>query len=142
MGRSRGGFSTKVHALVDAQGRPLHIEITPGQQHDCTVAEAIIEKHSNVEAFVGDTGYDTDAIRECLRVRGIKAVIHCHPRRGKKPRLDRERYAQRYRVECFFHDLKRFRALASRFEKTARSYLAMLHLACSIIWLNNLAPDA
>jgi transposase len=138
LGRSRGGFSTKVHALVDTKGRPLHIELTPGQQHESTVAEAIIASHARGEALIADTGYDSDAIRSQAKSQQIKPVIHANPTRKRKLRLDRRRYAKRYRVEVFFHDLKRFRAIATRFEKTARNYLGFLHLACSMIWLQDL----
>ena len=138
MGRSRGGFSTKIHALVDTQGRPLHVELTPGQQHESTVAEAIIAHHACGKAFIGDTGYDSDAIRAQLKELKIKPVIHANPTRKKKPRLDRQRYALRYRVEIFFHDLKRFRAVATRFEKTSRNYLGTVQLACSMVWLRDL----
>lgn len=93
---------------------------------------------------MGDTGYDSDAIRGQLKAKQIKAVIHANanPTRKKKPRLDRRRYRERYRVEVFFHDLKRFRALATRFEKTSRNYLALLHVACSMIWLQELLGGA
>jgi len=138
LGRSRGGFSTKIHALVDTKGRPLHVELTPGQQHESTVAAAIIENHARGQALIADTGYDSDAIRHQLRSMRIKPVIHANPTRKRKPRLDRRRYASRYRVEIFFHDLKRFRALATRFEKTSRNYLALVQLACSMIWLQDL----
>lgn len=70
----------------------------------------------------------------------MKAVIHPHPVRKKKIRLDRRAYSQRYRVECFFHRLKRHRGVASRFDKTARHYFAHLHLVCAKIWLDNLLP--
>lgn len=138
LGRSRGGFSTKLHALVDTQGRPLHVELTPGQQHESTVAEAIIADHARGKAFIADTGYDSDAIRAQLKELRIKAVICANPTRKRKPRLDRRRYAIRYRVEVFFHHLKRFRAIATRFEKTSRNYLAIVQLACSMIWLRDL----
>jgi transposase len=142
LGRSRGGFSTKVHALVDTKGRPLHVEVTQGQQHESTVAESIIANHARGRAFIADTGYDSDAIRSQLKALKIKPVIYAHPVRKKKPRLDRRRYAQRYRVEIFFHDLKRFRALATRFEKTARNYLALIQIACSVLWLQDLLGGA
>jgi transposase len=93
-------------------------------------------------AFAGDTAYDSDAIRACLKARKIRAVIPAHPKRKKRPRLDKISYAHRYRVEVFFHDLKRYRALATRFEKTARNYLALLHVACSFIWLQHRASVA
>lgn len=142
LGRSRGGFSTKIHALVDTKGRPLHVELTPGQQHESTVAAAIIENHARGEALIADTGYDSDAIRAKVRAKRIKPVIHANPTRNRKPRLDRRRYAVRYRVEIFFHNLKRFRALATRFEKTSRNYLSLVQLACSMIWLQDLVGGA
>lgn len=142
MGRSRGGFSTKIHALVDTKGRPIYVGLTPGQQHDSTVAEAIIEDYAHGAAFIADTAYDSEAIRKKLRSLRIKAVIHPHPNRKKKRRLDRRRYAERYRVEVFFHNLKRYRVLATRFEKTARNYLALVQLACAMLWLQEMVGDA
>lgn len=141
MGRSRGGFSTKIHAVVDTKGRPLHIEITPGQQHESTVAQQLLE-HAEGKAVIADTGYDSDAIRSAVRQRGMKAVICANPTRKRKPQLDRKAYAKRYLIEVFFHKLKRFRALAMRFEKTATCYLGALHLACAAIWLRELLGDA
>jgi transposase len=63
-------------------------------------------------------------------------VIPSNPTRAKQRRPSKELYKRRYRVEVFFHDLKRFRRIATRYEKTARNFLAMLHLACTILWLN------
>lgn len=72
----------------------------------------------------------------------MKAVICAHPKRKKKPRLDRRLFAKRFRVETFFHDLKRYRAIATRFEKTARNFLALIHIACSMLWLQDLEDVA
>ena len=105
------------------------------------MAEDIIANHARAKALIADTGYDSDAIRNQLRALGIKPVIHPNPTRKKKPRLDRRRYACRYRVEIFFHSLKRFRAVAMRFEKTARNYLSLLQLACAKLWLDDLFPN-
>ncbi|RKH30164.1 hypothetical protein D7Y15_05180 [Corallococcus sp. AB030] len=66
---------------------------------------------------------------------GMTPVIHPHPSRKQPPALDRTLYRLRYRVECFFHDLKRFRAAATRYDKTAKSYLAVLHVASMLLWL-------
>ncbi|NOJ78680.1 transposase [Myxococcus xanthus] len=66
---------------------------------------------------------------------GITPVIHPHPSRKQPPPLDRTLYRLRYRVECFFHDLKRFRAAATRYDKTATCYLAVLHVASMLLWL-------
>ena len=135
LGRSRGGVSTKVHALVDTQGRPLHIELTPGQQHESTVAESIITQYARGKKLIADTGYDSNALRACVRERGMTAVIHPSASRKQRPRLNRKAYRIRYMVEVFFHNLKRFRGLATRFEKTARHYLSQLHVVCSLLWL-------
>lgn len=92
--------------------------------------------HANGRALIGDTGYDSDAFAQRIRRRGMKVVISCNPtRKHRRRRLDRHRYRRRYRVECLLHDLKRFRAVASRYDKTSRNYLAMVELACAYRWL-------
>lgn len=134
LGRSRAGVSTKLHALVDGQARPLHLTLTPGHRHEATVAEELVE-HAQGKAFLADAGYDSDRIRKAVRAKRMKAVINPNPSRKKKPRLDKRLYARRYLIECFFHKLKRFRAIATRYEKTTRNYLSLVHLACASLWL-------
>ncbi len=134
LGRSRGGFSTKTHAVTTTRGKPLHLEVTPGQQHEATVAEELLV-HAEGKAVVGDSGYDGDRIRRAARTLGMTPVFHPHPCRKKPPRLNRRLYRIRYRIECFFHDLKRYRAVATRHDKTAASYLAVLHVASMLVWL-------
>jgi transposase len=87
-------------------------------------------------ALVGDTGYDSNEFRAEIRARGLKPVIHSKPERKRALPLDRELYRRRYLVECFFHHLKRCRAIATRYEKTAQNYLALVQLACAWLWLN------
>jgi len=87
-------------------------------------------------AVIGDTGYDSNEYRAEIRERGMKAVIHSKPERKRALPLDRELYRCRYLVELFFHNLKRFRAIATRFEKTRRNYLALIHVACIWLWLS------
>lgn len=89
---------------------------------------------SNV--FVADAGYDSDRVRAALKRRRIKAVINNAPGRHKKHRVEKRFYRRRYLVECFFHKLKLFRAIATRYEKTARNYLSLVNLACAWLWLN------
>jgi transposase len=113
LGHSRGGFSTKLHALVDTKGRPVHVELTPGQQHEATVASVVVEDHAQGRAFIGDTGYDSNTIIAAVRKGGMKPFICAHPRRSKKPRLDRKTYKKRCLVEVYFHNIKRFRAVAT-----------------------------
>jgi len=101
-----------------------------------TVADELLA-HAQGRAFIGDTGYDSDDLARKIRRRGMKVVICCNPtrKRGRR-RLDRRLYRRRYRVEVFFHDIKRFRAVATRYDKTARNYLAMVQLACAWRWMN------
>jgi transposase len=87
-------------------------------------------------ALIGDTGYDSDAFRAELKARGIKAVISSSPKRKRKIPKNRALYRTRYLVEIFFHSLKRFRGIATRFDKTSASYLAFVHIACIALWLN------
>jgi transposase len=86
-------------------------------------------------ALLGDTGYDSKHIVAAVESRGMRAVIHPRPERRNPPPLDPV-YRERYRVELFFHNLKRFRGVATRYDKTARNYLGLVHLACAWLWLN------
>ena len=99
-------------------------------------ADELLE-HAQGRALIGDTGYDSDAFTRKIRSRGMKVVIYCNPtRKRNRRRLDRRLYRKRYRVECTFHDLKRFRAVASRYDKTAQNYLGTVELACAWRWLS------
>jgi IS5 family transposase len=86
-------------------------------------------------ALLGDTGYDSNEFRKEVRIRELEPVIHSKPERKRALPLNRKLYRKRYRVEIFFHNLKRFRALATRYQKTARNYLALVQVACSFLWL-------
>ncbi|WP_410478065.1 transposase [Myxococcus sp. MxC21-1] len=88
-------------------------------------------------AFIADTGHDADRIRANVRNLRMKPVIHSNPSRKRALPLDRPLYRLRYRVECFFHDLKHFRAVATLHDKTATSYLAVLHVASMLLWLRS-----
>ena len=87
-------------------------------------------------ALIGDTSYDSNAFLKAVRDRGMQPVIPSKPERPEKYRLPRRLYRRRYLVEIFFHNLKRFRAVATRYEKTARNYLALVQVACAWLWLN------
>ena len=93
-------------------------------------------EHADGRAFIADTSYDAEWIREGVRARGIKAVIPSHPTRATVHRCDKKLYRIRYRVECLFHELKRCRRIATRYEKTGRNFLALIHLACALIWVS------
>lgn len=108
--------------------------MTPGQQHEATVADLLLQ-HCQGQAFIGDTGYDAEWIRTAVKACGMKAVIPSNPTRAVIHRYDRQLYRIRYRIECFFHQLKRCRRIATRYEKTGCNYIALVHLACALIWL-------
>lgn len=91
--------------------------------------------HAQGVALIGDAGYDAESVRSAATARGMKVVIPSNPTRAVIRRYDRRLYGIRYRIECFFHRLKRCRRIATRYEKTARNYLALLHLACALVWL-------
>ena len=117
LGRSRGGFSTKLHALTEALGTPLAFRLTGGHAADITQAEALLPDDP-VEAGVADTGYDADAVVTTVTARGAAAVIP--PRRNRRqPReYDRPVDKERHLIECFFGKIKPYRRIFSRFEKT------------------------
>lgn len=136
IGRSRGGLSTKIHALVDALGNPLAFLLTPGQAHDLVGADALLPQVA-ADQLIADKAYDADdRILQPLAAAGKAAVIP--PRKGRTtPRpFDPELYKARHLIENFFCKLKQFRAIATRYDKTARNFLAAIHLAAAIIWLN------
>jgi transposase len=136
LGRSRGGFTSKIHAVTTTKGKPIHLILTPGQSHDSTEAENLIG-HATGKALVADAGYDSDAIIGAIRGRKMKPVIAMNPtRKHNRRRKSRRLYHLRGNVERFFHDIKRFRAIACRYEKTATNFLAAVHVACILVWLN------
>ena len=101
-----------------------------------TAADELVE-HSQGRAFIADTGYDSDRLARKIRRRGMKVVICPNPtRKRNRCRLDRKLYGQRFRIECLIHKLKSCRAVASRYDKSARNYLATVEVACAWTWLN------
>jgi transposase len=99
-----------------------------------TMADELLA-HAHGKALIADSGYDSNRFRQAVRGKGMKPVIGSKPERPRKLPKIRKLYEKRYLVECFFHQLKRFRAIATRYEKTARNYLALVHLACAWLWL-------
>ena len=93
--------------------------------------------HAQGRVLLADTAYDANSLLAAARRRNMKVVIPNKPHRGQRTRrrLDRRLYRRRYLVEVFFHHLKRFRAIATRYDKTARNYLSLVQLACSWLWL-------
>jgi transposase len=129
-------LSTKIHALVDALGNPLAFFLTPGQAHDLDGADALLPQMV-ADTLLADKAYDADArVIEPLLAAGKSPVIP--PKRNRvTPRpLDKAMYAARHLIENFYCKLKQFRAIATRYDKTARNFLAAIHLVAAVIWLN------
>jgi transposase len=134
LGRSRGGFSCKIHAVVDALGLPLKFILTGGQTADITQAIPLMEGVS-AQACLADKGYDSDAFVGWLKDRGIKAVIPPKANRNEPRDCDWWLYKERHAVECMFGKLKYFRRIATRYEKKAVNFMGMLALAATLLWL-------
>ncbi len=117
MGRSRGGLTTKIHALVDAMGRPIALKLTEGQAHDGRSAEAMFDSVRAGTILLADRAYDSNALRERLAERGAWGNIRPMPHRIDPPAFSGWLYRQRNAVERFFKTLEHFRAVATRYDK-------------------------
>jgi len=135
MGRSRGGLTTKIHALVDANGLPVVLKLTAGQAHDGRSATDMLDGIGEGQILLADRAYDSDALRKTMTDRGAWANIKPMPGRKNIPAFSPYLYRYRNLVERFFNKLKHFRAVATRFEKHAENYLALVKLAAVKIWL-------
>jgi transposase len=135
MGRSRGGLTTKIHALVDANGLPVALKLTKGQAHDGVSASDMLEDLSKGQILLADRAYDSDRLRQRLDERGVFANVP--PMKGRKRTLPFSPwlYRQRNLVERFFSKPKHYRAVATRYEKHAENFLAAVKLAAARIWM-------
>ena len=135
MGRSRGGLTTKIHALVDANGNPILLKLTEGQAHDGRSACDMLSRLGAGQILLADRAYDSDALRGSLAERGAWANVKPMPRRVNIPAFSPRLYRYRNLVERFFNKIKHFRAVATRFEKHDANYLAVVKLAAARIWM-------
>lgn len=131
LGRSRGGFTTKVHAVVSERGRLLRYRLTGGQVNDITQANRLVRGLYG-RAVVGDRAYDSDAFLASVEAQGLAAVIPSRVHRRVQRRLDVGAYGLRNVIERLFGRLKVFRRVATRYEKTATSYGAVFALGASL----------
>ena len=142
LGRSRGGFSTKIHVVVDALGNPIRVLLSPGQAADITFAKELIDGLKG-KAMIGDKGYDSDDFIDAIKASGAEAVIPPRGNRIEQREYDKHVYKVRNLVERFFNQLKQLRRVATRYEKTATSFLAMVQLGAAMIllkWSHALRP--
>jgi transposase len=137
MGRSRGGLTTKIHALVDAQGLPITLKLTPGQAHDGRSAEDMFGTVGEGDILLADRAYDSDTLRAEMAARSAWANIKAMPNRKRRPVFSTFLYRYRNLVERFFNRLKHFRAVATRYDKRDDNFLASVQLASIRIWLRH-----
>lgn len=134
LGRSKGGFTCKIHALVDALGNPLRFLLTSGQRHDVTQAPALVDDIQNIP-IIGDKGYDSDTLRSQIISQKCIPVIPSRSNKKVPANYDKYLYKERHAIECFFSKIKHFRRVFSRFDKSARNFAAFLYFVGAMIWL-------
>lgn len=129
-------MSTKIHATTDALGNPTSFMLTPGQAHDLNGADGLLPD-LEADALLADKAYDADErVLDLLQKAGKTAIIP--PKRNRKEQrdYDKELYKARHLIENFFCKLKQYRAIATRYDKTACNFLAAVYLAAAVVWLN------
>ena len=146
MGRSQGGFSTKLHVRCEGKGKPVVFELTPGETHESTVFEKLMEGGAIKKPGRGrprrlpfrvaaDKAYSNKRIRRYLAVRGIGITIPRKSNEKHRGKFDKEAYRKRNRVERLINRLKQYRRIATRYEKRAANYKAFLLIAAILLWL-------
>ncbi|MEM1537957.1 MAG: IS5 family transposase [Candidatus Nezhaarchaeales archaeon] len=137
---------TKIHAVVSPEALPPSLQVGPGDEHDSKrfikLLEGVRVKHGRPKEVMGDSAYDAREIRAYLKRRGIKANIDVNPRNRRKPkrgrpyRFNKKSYrSMRSAVERFFAWITAFRRITIRYERLASTFLALIQVACIIIYL-------
>ena len=140
LGRSRGGLTTKIHAVVDAQGLPIRLGLTTGQAHDGQIADTLLNQLGPHAIVLADKAYDADRIRQLIQDHGATPNIPPKSNRRWKPCFSRRLYRERNLIERFFSKLKHFRRVATRYDKLAANFLAMVQLASMRLWMRANEP--
>jgi transposase len=136
IGRSRGGRTTKIHALTDAFCRPLAFLLTGGQVADCIAADTLLDRMPATSILLGDKGYDSNAVRRKIEGRGVAPNIPPKINRRWKSCFSPVLYRDRNAIERMFGRIKDFRRIATRYDKLAQNFLAAVCLVATICyWL-------
>jgi transposase len=132
IGRTKGGWTTRLHAVVDARGHPIRLKIAAGQMNDNLFAKILLrgKKAKNV---IADKAYDTNDIRAYLMKRKERAVIPSLGSRTQPIKYSKRLYKKRSLVERFFQRIKSFRRIATRYEKSSKMFKSMIYIACALI---------
>ena len=132
LGRSSGSFTTKLNAAVNDAFLPLRFTLTAGACHDVTQAPALMTGYT-CQYVIADAAYDSDALRERIVAQGAVAVIKPRNNRVEERFYDKEVYKRRNVIERFFHRLKQYRRVATRYDKYADRYLGFVYFAALLI---------
>ena len=146
LGRSRGGFSTKLHLRAEGKGRPITAALTGGERHEQVALEALLDRGAirrpgrgrprlRPRRAAGDKGYSSPTARRRLRRRHIRAVIPSKSNQPRQPNFDRAAYRRRNLIERLINRLKQSRRIATRYEKRAVNYHAMVTIGMIKLWL-------
>jgi transposase len=134
LGRSRGGFGTKIHGSFDGLGHPVELKLTAAQESDIGQAEDLLADHQP-EVVIADKGYDKKAFVEAIEARGAEAVIPTQKNRKVQREVDPHLYRERNICERFWSRAKQYRRVATRYEKKGINYLAFVKVAAMMIML-------
>ena len=137
IGRSRGGRTTKIHALTDEKDRPIALSLTPGQAHDLVGLSEVLRRVPTPRRLIADRSYDARKLREWLTQRGCEVVIPPNPTRKNPYPWDQALYRLRNVIERIFCRIKDFRRIATRYDKRADTFLSAILLAATVIWWLN-----
>ncbi len=134
IGRSKGGLTTKIHAVVDALGNPLRILLTPGNVNDIVPAANLI-KGLSADKLLADRAYDVNQFIELAHNQKMETVIAPTAKRKIQRDYDQHTYKERHLIECFFAKLKTYKRIALRSEKLSITFKASVMIASCLIWL-------
>lgn len=135
IGRSRGGLTSKIHAVVDSNGRPVRLALSPGEAHDVRLAGKLLSRLKSGSMLLADRAYDADWVRELTMKKGAWANIPPKSNRRNPICFSPYLYCGRNQVERFFNKIKHCRRVATRYDRLAANYLAFVQLASIRLWL-------
>ena len=135
IGISRGGRSTKIHAVVDSKGRPLNFIVTGGQVHDSQVVGDVLDTPRPPLAVTADKAYDSEKVRQQIKDEGALPIIPSRSNATKKAYCPKRFYRRRHKIENYFCRIKDWRRIATRYDKLARNFLAAAALVGALYWI-------
>jgi transposase len=134
IGKTKGGWTTKIHIVCDALGLPISFFITPGQRHESKIAGCLLARKPS-KNVIADKAYDADSLREEIEKQGKRAVIPFRSCRKQRGEFDEDLYKERHLIECLICRMKNYRRIAMRYDKLAVTYSAMIILSFILIWM-------